>query len=419
MKLLTKTSLHYLWVSMSLLSITCVLLFSLLKRDVSAEIEEQLELQHDMVTAEIQKGNPVNFPLVMVKPEKSKSTDAVFSDTVMHDARQNVSEDYYMLTQSKLINGKYYRITVMTTYIGWNEYLKAITTIFIVLAVLLIVAGTVVNYLISRKVWKPFFTNMQLLKNFSVAKNEELVLTKSNINEFEELNAVMLSFADHARKEYKGLQEFSENASHELQTPISIIRTRLDSISQLPLPNEAVGYLGDAKRSLTRLSKVNKGLLLLAKLTHDSFPDQQEMSLSAALNDVISQLEELFLSRGLQLQQHVAEVSAKASPHLVNIMLSNLLSNMLKNTRPDAALSVSLNADKLIFKNEGEPLPFAEEVLFTRFKKNKKAQSGIGLGLSIVRQICQVHQWDIQYSYTNQTHIFTVYLKADQYPAFA
>ncbi|SDD38756.1 Signal transduction histidine kinase [Mucilaginibacter pineti] len=410
MKLLTKTSLHYLWVSGVLLLASCFLWFVLLKRDISAEIKEQLELEAELVIHEIKEGNPINFPLVKIEQGQNNAVK-IFKDTVIFDPLQQKNEDYYLLTQSRIINNRPYRITVTTAHIGWAEYFKAIMYMFVILVSLLICGGVGVNYLISKNIWRPFLKNMAILKGFSLAKNQDLALVKSDINEFEELNAVMTDFVTQARREYKSLQEFSENASHELQTPISIIRARLESISQLPLDTKAASYLVDAKQSLDRLSKVNKGLLLLAKLEHDNFPDLQRISLSVTVTDIIDQFEELFNSKRLHLKHDIQPVTINASPHLVNIMVSNLLSNMRNHTEPGKFVAVALSPDKLMFVNEGKLLTFSEDALFTRFKNKDAASTGIGLGLSIIKQICLVHGWVINYGYSNGRHHFTVFLK--------
>ncbi|MCC8411201.1 HAMP domain-containing histidine kinase [Mucilaginibacter sp. UR6-1] len=410
MKLIVKTSLHYLWLSLSILLATGAIFYLVLRDNISSEIREQLELQVDMISQEVEKGHQVIFPLVELKELSAKTiAPSVFKDTLIYDHLQDEHEGYYYLSETKIINNKPYNIKVMTTYIGWNEYLKTISLIFLGLTFLLVTAGIVVNYFISKNIWRPFLNNLSILKEHSVQARTDLALEKSDIDEFEQLNAVLHEYADRNRKEYTGLQEFTENASHELQTPISIIRARLEGMSQLPLTNEAVNYVSDAKQALDRLSKVNKGLLLLAKLTHDNFPDQQALPVSAILTGQIVQLEELFESRGLKLQQDIQKISVKASPHLFDILIANFLSNILKHANREGFVAIVLDSDKLNFTNEGEPLPFAEKELFARFKKNHQPSAGVGLGLSIINQICLVHKWRVTYQYTGGRHNFTVW----------
>ncbi|RYZ96431.1 MAG: HAMP domain-containing histidine kinase [Sphingobacteriaceae bacterium] len=414
MKLIVKTSLHYLWLSLSILAATGVIFYMVLRHNISKEIMEQLELQVDMVSREIEKGNQLVFPLVEIKRESANANKLpVFKDTLIYDHLQKEYEGYYYFKEVKIIKGTPYSIKVMTTYIGWNEYLKTISWIFIGLTFLLVTAGIIVNYFTSKRIWRPFLNNLAILQEHSLQTHGQLLLQGSDIDEFEKLNAVLSDYAARNRKEYTGLQEFTENASHELQTPISIIRSRLESVSQQPLQNDVVSYVNDAKQALERLSKVNKGLLLLAKLTHDNFPDMQTLRVSIVLADQIAQLEELFESRGLKLQQDIEITAIKASPHLFDIMISNLLSNMIRHASQGGYVSVALNSNKLILTNEGKKLPFPEAELFVRFKKNSGSSASVGLGLSIINQICLVHKWKITHYYHNSRHIFTVWFTSN------
>jgi hypothetical protein len=90
MRLLTKTSLHYLWVSSVLLLAACCLWFVLLKSDISAEIKEQLELQTALVAHEIETGKTVQFPLVKIEKGVFKNLPGdVFKDTIIFDPYSN------------------------------------------------------------------------------------------------------------------------------------------------------------------------------------------------------------------------------------------------------------------------------------------------------------------------------------------
>jgi signal transduction histidine kinase len=407
MKLLTKTSLYYFSASLALLIIFGGLLFYLLKKDISEEIQEQLELQVDMIRAEIDRGNTIHYPLVEItKTEKTGPT--YFRDTLIYDHFQKQTEGYYALTATKLVNGTVYKITVLTAYIGWDEYSKTISYIFFGLGLLLVTSGLVVNLQISRKIWKPFLTNLTILKRHALSSKEELVLSVSNTEEFEELNAVLLDFTLRAKKEYQGLQEFTENSSHELQTPISIIRARLERLGQMTLNTQNASYLKDARDALDRLSKVNKSLLLLAKLSGEYFPDIQSVPLSEILTQHLEQLEELYISRQMNLKTHIETCIVNASPHLLDIMLSNLLSNQLKHADPGTDISIKLTDKYLEFSNTGSPLPFPQSDLFNRFVKGDPGKAGIGLGLSIVKKICLIHRWNISYNYVNAVHIFQI-----------
>lgn len=410
MRLLTKISYYHFWLSAIVLGITGCMLFLFLRNEISKEIEEQLELQTDMVAEELHMGRTVAFPLVNIrKGDKSlMKLPKVFKDTLIYDRVQKVTEGYYYFSESKKINGQHYRIRVMTTYIGWDNYYKTIIYIFLSIAALLIVLGTLVNYFISRRIWKPFLINLKRMKGYSVSSKEELQLTLTDVAEFKEMNSVLIDLAARGKREYTALKEFTENASHEIQTPLSILKTRLESISQQPLTPDIGRLLNDAKEATIRLSKVNKGLLLLAKLENNAFTDVQWVSLEDVLKRNYDLMEDLFQHKDLHVEQHIEPKVVYVSAFLMEVLISNLLTNVLSYTPAGLQIVFKLNEQTLEISNEGEPLSFPENKLFTRFGKGAPGYKGNGLGLSIVKQICSINKWQVTYHYNSNMHRFRI-----------
>ncbi|WP_214227917.1 HAMP domain-containing sensor histidine kinase [Pedobacter sp. B4-66] len=411
MRLLSKISYYHFWLSAVVLGITGCMLFLFLRKEISKEIEEQLELQTDMVAEEIHMGRTVAFPLVQITKgdESLMKLPKIFKDTLIYDRLQKVTEGYYYFVESKKINGQPYRIKVMTTYIGWDNYSKTIIYIFLSIAVLLVVLGTLVNYFISRRVWKPFLINLKRMKGYSVSSKEELQLTLTDVTEFKEMNNVLTDLAARGKREYTALKEFTENASHEIQTPLSILKTRLESISQQPLTEQIAHLLNDAKQATIRLSKVNKGLLLLAKLENNAYTDVQWVSLEDVLKRNFDLMEDLFQHKGLRAELQIQSKKVFASAFLMEILISNLLSNALSYAPKDAQIVVNLNEEALEITNEGKPLSFPESKLFSRFGKDSQGYKGNGLGLSIVKQICTLNKWNVKYNYEKHTHRFSIH----------
>lgn len=410
MRLLSKLSYYYFWLSAFVLGITGMMLFLFLRHEVSKEIEEQLELQTDMVAEEIRMGRNVNFPLVQITKGNVQlmKLPRVFKDTLLYDRLQKESEGYYYFAESKKISNNYYRIKVMTTYIGWNNYSRTIIYIFMCIAVMLIILGTLVNYFISSRIWKPFLINLKRMKGYSVSSKEALELARTDVKEFQEMNFVLADLAARGRREYNALKEFTENASHEIQTPLSILRTRLESISQLPVNDDLARLLNDAKQAALRLNKVNKGLLLLAKLENDAFIDKQSILVHEVLQRNFDLMEDLFQTKALKVTLAIQHKEVFVSSSLMEILISNLLSNALSYSPVKGSVSISLTDEYLEIGNEGSPLTFEESKLFTRFGKGSPGLSGNGLGLSIVKQICISYQWNIAYRYAENQHFFKI-----------
>nr|WP_228084937.1 HAMP domain-containing sensor histidine kinase [Mucilaginibacter sp. JRF] len=342
------------------------------------------------------------------KLDKQKFAETIsFKDTLIYDPLQNEAENYYLLTERKLTNGQYYQVKVLTAYIGWSEYLKTIVGIFAAVLFLLLFVGALINHYGNRKLWQPFLINLARIRSHSIKSENKLVFEPSNIDEFKELNIVLAEADERNREQYIELKEFNENVSHELQTPLSIVRARLESISQLALTDEAAILLKEAKTSLERLRKINKGLLLLTKISNDQIDDPVSLSLSNTLAGQLETFAELFVANGLTLDINIKSTYVQADPNLAEILISNLITNTLVYSDRPGVVNIGLADGYLYFENPGPALPFSEKDIFVRFKKGKK---GVGLGLAIVKQICQRYNWQISYSYTDRRHRFDITL---------
>lgn len=217
-----------------------------------------------------------------------------------------------------------------------------------------------------------------------------------------------MELTERIRREYRALREFTENASHEIQTPLGIIQSKLDRLSQLELTEEMANCIIEARSGVERLSKTNKALLLLAKLDNDVFADKQLLSFHILLTQHIESLTDLFSSKEVTLTSHILPCNIIANLYLCETLISNLVSNALRHCKRGGNIIIRLNADMLIIANSGPTLDFPPDQLFRRFKKGDKSSKGTGLGLAIVSQICLLNHWQITYSYEKAMHTFTV-----------
>jgi len=409
LRLLQKTMRINIIITVVLLSLSGVWLYHSLKHDIIAEMREQLEYQADEIHTYLAEGHVVNAPLINVEkltgnpPEKK-----IFGDTLIFDHAQHQVGDYYYLVSTKNKGAGAYKVTVMITYIGWGNYSSAIFTQLLITALCLALLTAGVNYFFNKKIWTPFFTNLKRLRHFSVGDNQPLRLEESDINEFADLKDSLQDLADRGRQEYQGLRQFTENAAHELQTPLGIILSKLDRMSQLAAGEEMSTYIEQARSGAHRLKRLNKSLLLLAKLDNKAYAERKEVHLDQVLQHQLDALEELFASRKITTRTNIHPFVLQAHPYLTEILITNLLSNALRYTAPERQISIRLGEGLLQIANPGPPLDFPEEELFRRFRKGPQYTESTGLGLSIVDQICRLNGLKISYVYKDGNHLFEV-----------
>lgn len=409
MKLLQRSLRYNIIITVISLAVAGILMYYLLKKEIIDEMREQLEYQVQGIHQSLENGHAVSYPLVEVeKVDDHVAAYALFRDTLIYDPLQHKSEDYYYLLSVKENSTGNYRIRVMTTYIGWHEYSSTIFTMLFFTTVLLTLLNVAGSYFFNKRIWFPFFYNLDKLKNFSVSSDEPISLQSSTVVEFKELQKSLQDLADRSQKEYKALREFTENASHEMQTPLGIIQAKLDRMSQLEVSEELANHIVQAKSGVERLKKLNKGLLLLAKLDNNAYPDKTEISLDIQLRKQLELLEELLAGKKITTVVNIKPVKVYANLFLTEVMLSNLLSNAIRYTAPGNTIHLSLSGSILEISNPGAPLDFPENLLFQRFRKSSQNIQATGLGLSIVYQICQLNNWKVSYQYRESNHVFTV-----------
>lgn len=307
------------------------------------------------------------------------------------------------------INGENYLLTVETNVEETEETVVAIAVLTFLFFLIMVVGFLILNRRLSVKLWQPFKNTLAKLKAFNLNSQSNISFEKSTILEFEELNVALNKLIEHTVSVYKSQKEFTENASHELQTPLAIIKNKLDILLQKEaLTDRQYQIIEDINKALTRVSRINKNLLLLAKIENHQFDDSETINLSELTTECIEQLQEHFSNKDLNLKSSIDEdCVVTGNSILIEILINNLLLNSIRHNLLKGTVGVKLSKSGFIISNSGRAA-LEQEELFKRFKKASDESSGSGLGLAIVEQICKRHQWKINYEFRQDTHTFKI-----------
>ncbi len=413
MKLLHKITRDYLVASVSILVITGMALFAMLKKEVADEMDEQLILQTEQLFGNAAAGYLVDTPFLKIsKLTPGAPKGRMFGDTMIFDPVQQEIEEYHFLRESRVVGADRYEVLAMTSHIGWDRYYLAIIYIFLLVAVLLTICGVLINYLSNRKIWASFFANIKTIQDFSVSSADPLSLRESSISEFKQLNTALQDLTARSRKEYLALRSFTENASHEIQTPVSIIQSKLDRMSQVDIDLTMSHLILDAKSGADRLSKMSKSLLLLAKLDNQVFDNLQEIEMDQIIRHELLNVADLFAGKQIVVKDVLESTRVVSDTFLAETLCLNLLSNAFKYTPVNGEVNIVLSERVLTVSNTGVQTGFPADQIFQRFAKNPEHIHATGLGLSIVWEICQLSRWDISYEFSEGWHRFKVELGA-------
>jgi signal transduction histidine kinase len=315
------------------------------------------------------------------------------------------------LVSSVAVGSKFYKITIIESKVETEDLIQIIFMITIGVILLLLVILLIMNRLILRRLWQPFYDIMKELRLFNVADTNEIPQVDTSIDEFRELNQAVLATTAKAKHDYKDLKTFTENASHELLTPIAIINSKLDTLIQTENFNEQQSkILNDLYGAVSRLNRLNQSLLLLVKIENRLLRGEEKLDLKALIEEQLVQFEEIFQDKELKLTVQLDNKEIAATPYLLEILLSNLLSNAIRHNYRGGEVNINLTAEHLVISNTGEDKPLPDDKIFTRFHKSSGSE-GSGLGLTISRQICGNFNFTLNYDFQSPFHIFTIKFK--------
>ncbi len=413
MKLLHKTTRLYLLFSALMLAVTGCVLYVLLTQIIEAEITEKLLVNKERIVRQLKAGKAVPSlpPVIEIEETETQSPDTFFiRNTALFDPEEGETEPFLEVRCFESINGKTYVITLRQVVLEPHDYLNSIGLVLAVGLALLLLGLLWQNWRISKIIWQPFFENLEVLKHFKVQNEQPERLSETNVSEFRELNVAIEKLTRKARSDYRSLKEFTENASHEMQTPLAVIRAKLEEALQSPkLTEQQARQLETANSAVQRLARLNRSLLLLAKIENHQFPEMEAVSVLSQINQQNTNLEDFIKEKQLTLKMEVkGEAIVKSHPVLMETLLSNLLSNAIRHNVTGGEIEVVLSENLLVISNTGASSGLPSEQMFERFRKSNGQEASVGLGLAIAKTICDNYGWELNYHHESGRHIFSV-----------
>ncbi len=390
--------------------------FNAMSREIQLEeqyfLEERLQsavryLERRMPTQPIRREKLIITPLDSLAEE----TEPVFSDTLVTHVTLQRIEPHSKLDVVKKIKGKAYHITLYDLVVEEDDIQDAVQESMVKTYLLLFVVTLVLSLIASIYVFAPFQNTLAIIRDFSI-KDEFLILfPNTSTSEFKKLNQFIKDMMVKARKDYLALKEFSENASHEIQTPLSIAQGKLELLlgGAEDLSEEQMELVSSALYALKRLSKLGNSLSLLTKIENQEFSDFDTVDMTKLISRFLFDFRELIELKNIKLHSEVsANVKVTGNLVLLELMVTNLLNNAVRHNNYGGEIMVRLSPGVLEIENTGEPLKVDAGEIFRRFKKGSNNPDSLGLGLSIVKRICTEHQFDVKYECIDEQHRFTV-----------
>ncbi len=307
------------------------------------------------------------------------------------------------------INGKLYHLQIETNIEEADETMLAIAVVTLLFFALLVIGFILLNRRIAKQIWRPFRNTLEKLKSFDLTTQQTVSFDKTDIEEFEELNQSLQKLMAKNISVYNLQKTFIENASHELQTPLAVLKSKLDLLLQNKnLTNEQSEIINAIELPLSRVSRINKNLLLLAKIENKQFSVVENIELTEVINETLELLIDYTTAKQITVDKNLPEkLALTCNKTLLEILISNLLINSIVHNAENGKINIDFSGRTLTVSNTGK-IALDNKKIFERFIVSSSETANSGLGLAIVKEICNRYQWQINYTFQNNLHSFSV-----------
>ncbi|TDG36156.1 HAMP domain-containing histidine kinase [Pedobacter changchengzhani] len=344
---------------------------------------------------------------VAYKEIEGEDVERTFAYTNYFNSKESEEEPGRSLVTSVKLGSKIFRVTITKSRLESEDLVRIILLITLATTLVLLASLLLINRFFFKRIWKPFYTILEQIKSFEVSKTQKIEIEPTRIDEFIELNTSVNAMAERVKQDYRELKSFTDNASHEMMTPLAVINSKLDSLLQTEnFTQQQSAYIGDIYYATGKLSRLHRSLLLLSKIENNLISDRQLINMQELINGKIRQFEELFKKNNLKVNANIGSLELNMSKFLADILLNNLFSNAVRHNIDGGEIDVFLDQENLRISNTGKDINI-DGMLFERFSKSVESE-GMGLGLAITKQICNLYNFNIKHNYLNGRHVFSI-----------
>jgi signal transduction histidine kinase len=418
MKLFTRTNLYYIFFSLFAFTVGGIIFYHLLDRIFDERIEEDLRTEKLLIQHEINHFDSlpdyqsVYGHLLQLRlfdhPRKYLER---LQDTVMFDMKLEDFRLYrHLRVESTTEDGKGYIVNLFKPLD--NRKMLTEDIIFSLIILLLILSAFLIfmNNVIIRRVWVPFYRTLHALNLYDLNARTPLQLSRTDIREFRLLNETLNKMSEKIIQDYQNLKEFNENAAHELQTPLAVIKSKLDLLIQHEQMDESqLNLIHSVYEATSRISRLNQGLLLISRIQNNQFNLSEEINFEIIIDNALEHFREMIELQGIRVTKKCHQpMISYMDPTLAEILINNLISNAIRHNLQGGSIHITMDAKIFSITNTGLSLNVDPRKLFDRFRKSDERSESVGLGLSIVHRICALYKLTASYFYKDGSHTLVI-----------
>lgn len=305
----------------------------------------------------------------------------------------------------------YFEITVITPTIDQGDLIDAIWRTLLLLFALLLIGVLAINIIAIRGGLRPLNKFLKWLNKSDIESCKIPKIEQSKIKEIELLTTAIDGFARRGQQAFEQQKEFIGNAAHELQTPIAVCQNRLELLCESDLNEEQIQDVLGCLDTLSRLSRLNRSLLLLSRIENGGF-DEHNVCVNDIVKENIAHLQDIYQELNIKLSVNdIGICNVIVNRDLASTLVVNLIKNAYTHNINMGVIYIEIDRDYISIKNSGNAEALNSAKIFNRFYQGSSKGGSFGLGLSIAQSICKLYGFNIDYCYIDKLHCFKIRFK--------
>lgn len=384
-----------------------VLTYHVFKHIVYDEIDEFLNHEMNRILSWHERFNDVPDVNSIVRVYEVNAPFApFFADTLLLETGDMEMVPHRELHFSLTHNDRHLGVVLRHMLLGTDDVIEGAALLMSGITLLMILLILVGITLTTRSVWQPFFDTIRRIETYHPNEPPE-VLRAQNVYEFNLLNQSLNKMKTKIWTDYQRTKTFNENAAHELQTQLALIKSASEQLPDLLEENEeGLKSIQSVHEATTRLSLMLRSLLLLSKIGNQEFPVRKEVALHRLTEETLAYFSEAMAIRGLRLSLSLQPKQLMMDSGLASILVSNLIKNAIVHNVEGGSVRVEIRKEWLLIENTGHALDEPASAFIHRFKKGKSGN--MGLGLAIIQEICTHYGFELTYEEAEGLHLVVV-----------
>ena len=428
MKLLSYTYRKLALLLFLLMAVWGVLFYYAIIDEVVDETDDTLEnygeilmesALHDPSILETEGSLMSFYKFTPISEEEGRHYRQVFYDATVYIELEDEDEPVrVMCTAFRMPDGQYYELKLMISILERDDMVEAMLWYLGALFLLFLICTSIGIQLVLKGVFRPLHRLLDWLHCIQPGKEVPPLDNPTKIREFRQLSDAALDMGNRSYKAYEEQKQFIENASHELQTPLAIVRGKVELLAESEgMTEQQMEQLDEIYATLGRAVKLNKSLLLLSRIENGQYTEMEDVSVDEILDELLPDLMDIYEHKQVRLIRKREEQPfiIRCNHSLAQILVSNLVKNSLLLNREGGELQVLTTPTSLVIKNTGD-VPLDGEKLFRRFYHGMDGKKdSTGLGLAIARSIALSSSLKLTYEWQDGMHTFRLVKESEIY----